>query len=347
MSLKSQFVIANVAWNVNKWKKPDPTPRPNFKYTQNGVGHEGLNFKFDKNVLDDDIYVYGYIPAARNAMHQFEQPGIIFFYSTDPSTGKRIVGVYGNANRLDDEIISRTKDFSDTEEYVTNIRAEKLYSTLFTEDLDALPYKQEEWKRLMVQSNYRTIPEDTARRILYDVIKICKNKEEEATLYRILNLIGSKQMPTSQEQLEKALGEQKEIGEMGEQMTMKYERRRLKTKGLLNESARVEQTSKINTRAGYDISSFKGDVPSSRHDYFIEVKARKHNINSFIITANELRQAKEIGSRYAIYFWKCISDDMSLQPTLILENPVKKLGIEECKNCLAYIVDLDSLNLNS
>ena len=346
--MKSQFVIANVAWNKHEWKKPDNTPRTNFAYTRTNIGHEGLNFKFNKNAFDDGIFVYGYIPAGKSVMRQFDHPGIIFFYSTSPSKKKLIVGVYGNAIQLKTAKASRLTEFSTTEVYSVNMRAEKLYSTQFSEYLDALPYKQKEWKRLMIQPNYRTIPKNTAKKILSDAIKKCENIEVKKTLYRILSLVdGHEQSFISREQLEKTLAEQKAIGELGEQLTMDYERHRLETKGLFNESERIEQTSKINTRAGYDIASFKGDAPSSNFDYFIEVKARKHDINSFIITANELQQAKEIGSRYAIYFWKGIGHNKPSQPTLIIENPIEKLGIEVCKNCLSYIINLDSLNLHS
>ena len=145
----------------------------------------------------------------------------------------------------------------------------------------------------------------------------------------------------TQEHLERILREQREVGKMAEDLSMKYEKTRLDKKSLHEESARVRQVSTVNAGIGYDIESFKQSTPSMRHDLFIEVKARKHNLNSFIMSNNEIQVAKRLGTKYAIYFWRGLAYGSPVRPTQIIEDPFNTLKIRECDNCLSYIVDLD------
>ena len=97
----------------------------------------------------------------------------------------------------------------------------------------------------------------------------------------------------SQDQLIRILEEQKVVGAKGERLTVQYERRRLKSKKLFKEAEAIKQLSMENVGRGYDIESFKGKSQSLTHDFFIEVKARKDRLYSFIISSNEIRTAKK------------------------------------------------------
>lgn len=146
----------------------------------------------------------------------------------------------------------------------------------------------------------------------------------------------------TQAQLERILFEQKKIGRLAEDLSMQYERNRLRDKSLHEESSKIKHVSETNANIGYDIESFRQKTPSMKHDLFIEVKARKHKLNSFIITNNELQTAKRMGTKYAIYFWNGLEYHTPSSPTKIIYDPVNTLKIQECENCLTYIVYLNN-----
>ena len=144
------------------------------------------------------------------------------------------------------------------------------------------------------------------------------------------------------QQLEKILEEQKKVGLKAEQLTMEFEIQRLKKMNLKNESQRVKQISLIYVNRGYDIESFSKKSPSFKHDFFIEVKGRKHRLSSFIISSNELRVAKNLGRKYSIYFWNGLgSKNPPTSPSKIIIDPYNTLKIQECENCLHYLISLE------
>ena len=101
-----------------------------------------------------------------------------------------------------------------------------------------------------------------------------------------VEFVGKKaQRALSQDHLVKILEEQKAVGVKGELLTMQYEKQRLKSKKLFKEAEAIKQSSLTNVSLGYDIKSFKGESQFLAHDFFIEVKARKDKIYSFIISS--------------------------------------------------------------
>ena len=145
-------------------------------------------------------------------------------------------------------------------------------------------------------------------------------------------------------EIDKLLEEQKRIGFLAEELTIKYEKERLEKKKLFQESKNVQQISQIYANRGYDIESFSKKTTSLKPDLFIEVKGRKHRLMSFIISANELLVAKQLGSQYAIYFWNNLgSNIIPSAPIKIIKDPFKTLNIQECDNCLNYLVSLEDL----
>lgn len=138
--------------------------------------------------------------------------------------------------------------------------------------------------------------------------------------------------------LDEILAEQKAVGDLGESLSLNYERTRLSRLGLHTESDSVVQISLTDVAAGYDIKSFSGRSYALKHDLFVEVKARKRNLHSFIMSANEIRVAKRLGPRYVIHFWAGLAHNEPATPTVIIRDPVHTLPIKECPSCLSYFI---------
>lgn len=143
----------------------------------------------------------------------------------------------------------------------------------------------------------------------------------------------------SQTQLDKILEEQRRIGYLAENLTVLYEKKRLQKLKLISESNNVTQISSNFINRGYDIESFSNS--SSSPNLFIEVKGRKWNDSSFILSINEINVAKKLGNRYAIYFWNNLEfDSNQTKPYRIIFNPFKNLSLTKCKHCLSYLIEL-------
>ena len=91
----------------------------------------------------------------------------------------------------------------------------------------------------------------------------------------------------------------KKIGDLGEELVLRYEQQRLIKEGRTDLSKKVEHTSKkIGDGTGYDIKSFNKD--SSLR--FIEVKATEGNINTeFYISPNEIDFSKIYSQNFYLY----------------------------------------------
>ena len=145
--------------------------------------------------------------------------------------------------------------------------------------------------------------------------------------------------PLTQKQLDVIILEQKRIGELAEELTVQYEIQRLKQQKLFVESKHVKKISNEYVNKGYDIESFSGK--SKESDLFIEVKGRKYNTSSFIISINEIKTAEVLGNRYAIYFWNGLgSTKQPEKPFKIIHNPFKKLSFNKCKNCITFLIEV-------
>ena len=147
--------------------------------------------------------------------------------------------------------------------------------------------------------------------------------------------------PITQNQLDAIIAEQKRIGEMAEELTVSFEKKRLRKKKLVSESKRVEKISTQFVNKGYDVESFS--KKSKEPNLFIEVKGRKWGLNSFIISINEIQTAKRLREKYAIYFWNNLGvEPLPKEPLKIIHDPFRKLSLGTCKNCLNFLVDIDS-----
>ena len=143
----------------------------------------------------------------------------------------------------------------------------------------------------------------------------------------------------TQKQLEAILAEQKRIGDLAEEFTVEYEKKRLRKKKLNSESKKVQKISTKYVNKGYDVESFS--KKSKEANLFIEVKGRKWDLTSFIISINEIKTAKRLGEKYAIYFWNNVgSENPPKEPLKIINDPFRKLSFDECKNCLNFLVEI-------
>ena len=145
--------------------------------------------------------------------------------------------------------------------------------------------------------------------------------------------------PMTQKQLEAILAEQKRIGDLAEGFTVEYEKKRLRKKKLNSESKKVQKISTKYVNKGYDVESFS--KKGKEANLFIEVKGRKWDLTSFIISINEIKTAKRLGEKYAIYFWNNVgSENPPKEPLKIINDPFRKLSFDECKNCLNFLVEI-------
>lgn len=171
----SRVLIANITWNKDGWRNLYRNAHAGHKYAQDYVGHEALNFKFDKVGLDTAENVYGFVQWT-NAPKKLEEGALVFFYSKNLDNNKgEIVGVYGNAKIIDPQIKTYWEGFQDNL-LCSDIMAEKKYSMLFPIPLNADKYKSEAINRLVGQVGYTYKDISFAEEIIKDeIIELRKN----------------------------------------------------------------------------------------------------------------------------------------------------------------------------
>ena len=264
------------------------------------------------------------------------------------SEGKKFYSMYGNSlefnsekklfifknNILNNHSFKRINDFL------------KLF-TLNTEDILEL-YKIQNGYEQFSHSNFCLKSSDTD--IIFELNifnyedKKITIKDEFAEIILHQKLFGRSEL--SQSELDEILEEQKRVGEQGEELTLQYEKRYFKQKKWDYQEKNVRIIGKKNVRAGYDVESFLTE--KSRLDLYgmgdkhIEVKSRKYDDFSFIISKNELKMGELLSNRkneeYLIYFWNNLESNPT-KPTKII--PFEQLKIKTCENCLNYLVKLD------
>lgn len=113
----------------------------------------------------------------------------------------------------------------------------------------------------------------------------------------------------------------KKIGDLGESIVMASERQKLIDAGLEHLAVQIVHEEAENNRPGWDISSFD----ELGEPIQIEVKASKGKaIRGVIITENELKAAKRLGSSYHIYLVSGVSG--SKPPEIeVIKDPAKDI----------------------
>lgn len=163
----SNILLVNITWNPTGWRNTYINPKAGHKYAQKNVGHESLNFKFDKKGIDTNKSVYGFVQW-NNAPVSFENGGLIIFYTRNTELNKgQIVGIYGKAEVFRKPLSFKHKDFKHNI-YSPNIKGEKTMSTLFPVPLLADNYKSNKSQRMVGQNGFDYRDKDFAERILSD-----------------------------------------------------------------------------------------------------------------------------------------------------------------------------------
>jgi hypothetical protein len=199
-------------------------------------------------------------------------------------------------------------------------------------------------KKLTLDSKHYPIPKKLTTELLIQlkIVTVDSNIWKINSEYNQFIGIEENKIPITQEQIDKRLKEQKIIGEKAEELTIKFEKNRLRKIKLNQESENVNQISQDFANKGYDIESFSKKTPSLVHNLFIEVKGRSGRDKSFFMSSNEIQTAKQKGEQYAIYFWSNLGRKKNpTEPTEIIPDPVTNLNIQECDNCLNYLISLE------
>ncbi|HZS74073.1 MAG TPA: DUF3883 domain-containing protein [Candidatus Nitrosotalea sp.] len=153
-----------------------------------------------------------------------------------------------------------------------------------------------------------------------DGIEVTKNHRILAS--RIRNDISK-----TEEDLYKLLEMQREVGATAEELTLSYERTRLEKLGRVDLALSVQQISKIDVFAGYDVESFDGTESGLVPDRMIEVKGTSTEKPTFYWTENEKNVAKRLGSRYWLYVWINVSSEGSGKLYKIIQNPYEEFFV--------------------
>ena len=101
---------------------------------------------------------------------------------------------------------------------------------------------------------------------------------------------GTRRLSVAPDVLAKKLARQELIGAIGEEIAYQYEIQRLTSLGVRQPAEWVEQVSKRNTAAGFDISS----LPPRKAHRYIEVKSHTTDGRSFYITRNQIETLRTL-----------------------------------------------------
>lgn len=199
-----RVAFVNITWNQYHWRKIDDESKSGHAYVKKNTAHEHVNFKFDKQDIDDETYVYGYAPTFHNKRElRDDDTSVVFFISKSPKDGFKIVGIYGGAS----QIIARRRPFEGygKDGLSQNIRGERDYSVYFKHHLDLQKYYSGAVGRAGIKyikkedvasntfpglnddlktSDIEDIEEDVAKRIILEEFTKCDEKGESITKLR-------------------------------------------------------------------------------------------------------------------------------------------------------------------
>jgi hypothetical protein len=136
--------------------------------------------------------------------------------------------------------------------------------------------------------------------------------------------------------LEEQLKLQRIIGEIGEEIAMKFELDRVIKSGVKNPEKYIEQTSKINSGAGFDISSLV-----KKDNRYIEVKSSLNNNLDFFITENEYCTLKQLENEAFMYFVHVTNREKREGKVIkVLKNPILEIETNGNLKPIAYKASL-------
>ncbi len=211
MDNKKRIIIANIVWNEFGWRKIYVNSRSGFKYARENPGHESLNFEFNKEGLDDETNIHGFIQFSAGHPNNLNEHAVILFYSKNLETSEgEIVGIYGDAKILQNEKKTKWEGF-ENDELISNVVAKKELSLLFPIPLKSGIYSQ--GARLVPQANFTYKDEKIAGKIIIDEIRELKKSgvksEDYKKLIKIYEFITGSEY--SEEEIDDNQKEQEEL----------------------------------------------------------------------------------------------------------------------------------------
>jgi len=150
-----------------------------------------------------------------------------------------------------------------------------------------------------------------------------------------------KRTSVTQQHLEEIIKIEKEVGEKTEQLTLSYEKERLNDLDYPDMAMSIEQISKINAAAGYDIESFNGKGSTLTPDRMIEVKGTSGTIPYFYWSENEIETAKSLKEKYWVYLWTEVKSEIKGILYKKIQNPYEKLFKKSKKKPKAVLFRVD------
>ena len=192
---KTRIIVASITWNKNYWRDSYYVNKyAGHKYAREYPGHEAVNFKFDKNSIDDEKNIYGFIRWTNHPKKLAAHSVIIFFSRNLDENEGQIVGIYGDV-----DILTKPKKHFypgfEKDEAEFNVSAKKDLSMLFPIRLKAEKYSGN--FRLSFRAGYVYADEDFAGKIIDDEIKELKKSgrrlDEYDKLKRIYTFITGKE----------------------------------------------------------------------------------------------------------------------------------------------------------
>lgn len=170
-----KIILANITWNSNNWTKPSDDRSGHAWVGGDNIPHESWNFDVD-NPRNNSDQIFGFAKFT-NAPNVTNESNLIIFYSQG-----KIVGFYGNAEVLKEEII-----LNDKESY--NLIGNKKLSTVLNHKIDNIKEKGYlEDKARVGQIGFTYLDNNqTAIQIVEEAIQL--NPEQQEILMNIKNWI--------------------------------------------------------------------------------------------------------------------------------------------------------------
>lgn len=163
----TSYIIANIAWNDNGWKKPSDN-KTGFRWTQQegNIANESWNFDFENsnNTMD---HIYGYAQF-QNPPQKAETNKFAIFFSSN----KKIVGIYGNAE-IEKVPIELGND------RISNLIGDRSLCIAFENMIDDTDKKFLFGKQRISQGGFNNITKDNALDILDEAIRLNPNQKIE------------------------------------------------------------------------------------------------------------------------------------------------------------------------
>lgn len=129
------------------------------------------------------------------------------------------------------------------------------------------------------------------------------------------------------EALKRFLAQRTEVGEIAEELVLRWERGRLRAAACDVEAECVRSISRLKVAAGYDIESFDAASAGLNYDRFIEVKGSRGSDVNFMWSESEMGVARRLGSQYWLYFQGGIdvSRRVARNEVLLFQDPINSI----------------------